>query len=136
MLFRRVNVAGTVQPAVPSSLCTPGPNVLCLSGGRFKVELAARDQRTDNRGPGVSIPQSDLFGYFSIPALTGNASNAEVFVKERAVDKLTSANADIPAGLLSTLTPGPVTPASHSGEQSCEDAPAISRHTPPHDTDH
>jgi hypothetical protein len=47
----------------------------------FTVTLNARDQRTGNTGPGVALPQNDLFGYFSIPALTGNGSNPEVFVK-------------------------------------------------------
>jgi len=47
----------------------------------FNVTLSARDQRTNNTGPGIALPQNDLFGYFSIPALTGNGSNPEVFVK-------------------------------------------------------
>ncbi|MFA6958649.1 MAG: NHL repeat-containing protein [Thermoanaerobaculia bacterium] len=75
------NVTGTPQPAVPPAPCSAGSDKLCLNGGRFKVAVAARDPRTGNQGPGVSIPQSDLFGYFSIPALTGNPSNPEVFVK-------------------------------------------------------
>ncbi len=31
--------------------------------------------------PGIALPQSDVFGYFSIPALTQNPSNPEVFIK-------------------------------------------------------
>jgi sugar lactone lactonase YvrE len=75
------NVAGTPQPSVSPTPCSAGSDKLCLNGGRFKIEVAARDPRTGNRGPGVSIPQGDLFGYFAIPALTGNPSNPEVFVK-------------------------------------------------------
>ena len=54
---------------------------LCLIGNRFEATLVARDQRTGNTGVGSPLPQSDIFGYFSIPALTNNATNPEVFVK-------------------------------------------------------
>jgi PKD repeat protein len=47
----------------------------------FTVTLQATDQRTLRTGPGQAIPQNDLFGYFSIPALTSNPGNPEVFVK-------------------------------------------------------
>jgi hypothetical protein len=54
---------------------------LQLNGGRFDVTLSARDQRTERTGEGQAIPENDLFGYFSIPALTGNPDNPEMFVK-------------------------------------------------------
>lgn len=61
---------------------TGGPcSGLCLIGNRFEASLVARDQRTGNTGVGSPLPQSDIFGYFSIPALTNNATNPEVFVK-------------------------------------------------------
>ena len=47
----------------------------------FTVKLTATDQRTGRTGPGQAIPQSDLFGFFSLPALTSNPGNPEVFVK-------------------------------------------------------
>jgi len=47
----------------------------------FAVKLTATDQRTNRTGPGQAIPQSDLFGFFSLPALTSNPENPEVFVK-------------------------------------------------------
>ncbi len=47
----------------------------------FDVRLTARDQRTGNTAPGQALPQSDVFGYFSLPGLTGNPDNPEVFVK-------------------------------------------------------
>lgn len=46
-----------------------------------KVTLAARDHRSGKTGAGQAIPQNSIFGYFSIPALTNNSSNPEVFVK-------------------------------------------------------
>ncbi|MBI2214439.1 MAG: hypothetical protein HYU52_12405 [Acidobacteria bacterium] len=63
------------------SVCLAQADRLCLSNGRFRVTLTARDPRTGATGPGQSIPQSAIFGYFAIPALTGNPSNPEVFVK-------------------------------------------------------
>lgn len=50
-------------------------------GHPFTVALTATDQRTGRTAPGQAIPQNDLFGYFSIPTLTGNPDNPEVFVK-------------------------------------------------------
>lgn len=47
----------------------------------FSVSLGARDQRTGRTGGGLPIPVSDIFGYFSIPDLTFNPGNPEVFVK-------------------------------------------------------
>jgi hypothetical protein len=47
----------------------------------FTVTLSATDQRTGHTGAGVATPVNDLWGYFSIPAITGNPSNPEVFVK-------------------------------------------------------
>ena len=62
--------------------CGGDVNTLCLNSSHgFFVSLAARDQRTGRTGPGQAIPQNDIFGYFSIPALTSNPDNPEVFVK-------------------------------------------------------
>lgn len=47
----------------------------------FDVTLAAVDQRTGRTGEGRALGRSREFGYFSIPALTGNPDNPEVFVK-------------------------------------------------------
>ena len=55
---------------------------LCLLSSRFRVTLHARDQRSGREGDGVPLAgTSDLFGYFSLPSLTGDANNAEVFLK-------------------------------------------------------
>ena len=47
----------------------------------FDLTLAARDARTGNTGSGKVIGQNDVYGYFSIPAVSGNAGNPEVIVK-------------------------------------------------------
>ena len=74
----------TTSTEAPST-CTPGTNTLCLLGGRFKIEVQAtnRNAGADNgkTAPGVTIPKNDLFGFFSLPGLTGDATNLETFVK-------------------------------------------------------
>jgi hypothetical protein len=58
------------------------PETLVLDAAHpFTVTLTAIDQRTGRTGTGVATAVSDLWGYFSIPAITNNASNPEVFVK-------------------------------------------------------
>ncbi len=57
--------------------CKPGPNTLCLLGGRFSAELDWHNQFDDSRGRGRMIRQSDLTGlvYFN------DKSNLEMVVK-------------------------------------------------------
>ena len=71
----------TVTYLCTTSIQVPSGETLVLQDGRFRVTLIAQDQRTGNSAPGIQIPQNDQFGYFSIPGLTGDASNPEVFVK-------------------------------------------------------
>ncbi|MDQ6891511.1 MAG: PKD domain-containing protein [Acidobacteriota bacterium] len=47
----------------------------------FEVKLTASDPRTGTTGQGQLISQTDIYGTFSIPAITGNSSNPEVIVK-------------------------------------------------------
>jgi PKD repeat protein len=47
----------------------------------FLVTIAARNPSNGQAGPGFAIPQTDIFGYFSLPALTEDPGNPEVFVK-------------------------------------------------------
>ena len=48
----------------------------------FNVTLVATDQHHGNAtGNGVALPQTDILGYFSLPTITNNPSNPEVFVK-------------------------------------------------------
>jgi hypothetical protein len=52
------------------------------SAHSFNVTLVATNQHNNNvTGNGVALPQTDTFGYFSLPSLTQNPSNPEVFVK-------------------------------------------------------
>ncbi len=56
-------------------------NQLILNSARYKVTLNARDQRTGRTAVGYGTAQTGEFGYFSLPELTGDAANPEVFVK-------------------------------------------------------
>jgi hypothetical protein len=71
------------SPPVASgeAACLSSADSLCLLLGRFRVRLNATDPRTGKTGSGVALPQNDLYGYFSIPDLTGNPGNVEVAVK-------------------------------------------------------
>ena len=72
----------TVPVSVGSPCGNDGGLTLPINAGHsFCLSLSAKDPRTGNTGPGVAIPQNGVFGYFSIPALTFNPSNPEVFVK-------------------------------------------------------
>jgi PKD repeat protein len=59
--------------------------LLSQTGHAFEVTLEATDPRTGNTGVGEAIPQNDVFGYFTIPALVPTNPGAplvpEVFVK-------------------------------------------------------
>ena len=74
--------AAGLVPGLEQGLCAGDPGTLCLNAAhRFWVTLSARDQRTGRTGNGLAIPSTDVFGYFSIPDITGNPQNPEVFVK-------------------------------------------------------
>jgi photosystem II stability/assembly factor-like uncharacterized protein len=61
---------------------TPGPGLLILDAAHpFMVTLSATDPHSGATAPGVATQVNDLWGYFSIPAITNNANNPEVFVK-------------------------------------------------------
>jgi PKD repeat protein len=70
----------TVEVAAEDTL-----RLLVQAGHTFEVTLSARDPRTGNTGDGVAVPQNDVFGYFTIPALVPTNPGAplvpEVFVK-------------------------------------------------------
>jgi plastocyanin len=59
--------------------------LLSATGHPFDITLHARDPRTGAEGDGEAVPQNDVFGYFTIPALVPIAPGApvvpEVFVK-------------------------------------------------------
>jgi hypothetical protein len=60
--------------------CVPSTEI-CLLEGKFALSLTAKDPRTGKPGSGLPIPQTDLFGFYAIPDLTGNPDNPEMFVK-------------------------------------------------------
>jgi PKD repeat protein len=47
----------------------------------FDLTLSAVNQRTGASGVGKVIGQNDVYGYFSLPSLSGNAGNPELIVK-------------------------------------------------------
>ena len=59
--------------------------LLNATGHPFELTLEATDPRTGNTGHGEAVPQNDVFGFFTIPALVPQAPGAplvpEVFVK-------------------------------------------------------
>lgn len=65
----------------PSFPCTPAADALCLLGSRFRVRTRAWDWRTGRFATGRAVPQTEGFGYFSLPDLTGDASLPEVLLK-------------------------------------------------------
>ena len=61
---------------------TAGSDTLTLMPTHpFAVTLTATDPRTGTTGQGQLVAQTDIYGIFSIPNITGNASNPEVIVK-------------------------------------------------------
>ena len=83
----KVDALASVQAVAGSGTGGPPPptgNALKLLNGRFEITLSAKDTgRSNKSGNGVPItePGNNLFGYFSIPDLTGNPGNPEVFLK-------------------------------------------------------
>ena len=58
------------------------PGVLTLNAShKFEVRLTARDPRTGRVAAGLAFPVNDFFGYFSLPDITFEPGNPEVFVK-------------------------------------------------------
>jgi photosystem II stability/assembly factor-like uncharacterized protein len=71
-----------------SSAAVPGTRLAAGSGtelsflrGRFRATIRAEDPRTGRIAEGAAIPRADGFGYFSLPAFTGDPRFPEVFVK-------------------------------------------------------
>lgn len=77
----RVLHAGTNGGGVFELALPPADTLSLQTAHPFDVRLSARDQRTGRVAPGLPIPQNDVFGFFSLPGLTGDPGNPEVFVK-------------------------------------------------------
>ncbi len=60
---------------------TASETLRIIASHPFDVSLTATDPRTGATGQGQVISQTDIFGLFSIPDITGNAGNPEVIVK-------------------------------------------------------
>ena len=60
---------------------TESETLRIISSHPFDITLSATDPRTGATGQGQVISQTDIFGLFSIPDITGNAGNPEVIVK-------------------------------------------------------
>lgn len=71
----------TVSGSGGGGTCTPSSLDLCLNSSRFRVNLSAKDPRTGATGSGQATAFNSEVGYYSVPALTGNPNNLEVFVK-------------------------------------------------------
>jgi hypothetical protein len=72
--------AGSTAGVFAFDLSDPG--TLTLNAAHpFTVSLAATDPHSGQVAPGVANQVNDLWGYFSIPAITSNPNNPEVFVK-------------------------------------------------------
>jgi len=74
------NASGT-SSATSAVTVTPSGVLRLNAAHSFDVTLTAHDQRTGADGTGVVIGQNDVYGYFSLPSLSGNAGNPEVIVK-------------------------------------------------------
>ena len=60
---------------------TASDTLRLMSSHPFDVTLSATDPRTGATGQGQVLAQNDIYGIFSIPAITFNAGNPEVIVK-------------------------------------------------------
>lgn len=70
------------QSSTSQAVTVTSSGVLRLNAAHsFDVTLTATNQRTGASGSGVVIGQNDVYGYFSLPTLSGNAGNPEVIVK-------------------------------------------------------
>ncbi|MEO8431834.1 MAG: PKD domain-containing protein [Acidobacteriota bacterium] len=73
---------GTGSASATLAVTVTSDGVLRLNAAHpFDLTLTARDPRTGSTGAGKVIGQNDVYGYFSLPSLSGNAGNPEIIVK-------------------------------------------------------
>lgn len=79
----RLTASNSTGPSSATlSVTVTDATVLRLNGAHsFDLTLSARDPRTGNTGVGKVIGQNDVYGYFSLPTLSGNGGNPELIVK-------------------------------------------------------
>jgi hypothetical protein len=75
------NVTTQFALGVPTA-CVTAADRLCLLN-RYSVTLQAKDNptRTTKEGPGAAVPVNDVFGFFTVPALSANSNDIQAFVK-------------------------------------------------------
>jgi hypothetical protein len=66
--------------ATPAAVTTTD-TLRILSAHPFEVTVSATNPRTGQTGEGQVLLQTDIYGIFSIPDITGNAGNPEIIVK-------------------------------------------------------
>ncbi|MEO8192018.1 MAG: PKD domain-containing protein [Acidobacteriota bacterium] len=74
------NAAGSSIATLPVAV-TPADVLRLNAAHSFDLTLSARDPRTGATGAGIVIGQNDVYGYFGLPTLSGNAGNPELIVK-------------------------------------------------------
>ncbi len=73
--------AVSVSRTTGTGTATGSGTDLSLLKGRFRATLQATDPRTGRTAAGTAIARGDAFGYFSLPAFTGDPNYPEIFVK-------------------------------------------------------
>lgn len=63
----------------PTGPCVAGTTTLCLQNGQYEVKTQATFNNATH--PGHQTKVSEQFGYFSVPGLTADTTNIEIFVK-------------------------------------------------------
>jgi hypothetical protein len=90
-LPRRTAAEAPATATATASACAPGPAALCLAGGRFRVEVAWRNQHAGGtRGAGQAVPLTGATGSFwffarenlelVVKVLDGRALNGKFWV--------------------------------------------------------
>ena len=75
------NASAKEDAAAAPAAVTTTDTLRILSAHPFEVTVSATDPRTGQTGVGQVIFQTDIYGIFSIPDITGNAGNPEIIVK-------------------------------------------------------
>jgi hypothetical protein len=74
------NSCSSVDSAAATvTVCPAG--TLCLTNGRFRVTMLARNPDNNATDTGLAVPENQTFGFFALTGLTGDPNNLEVFVK-------------------------------------------------------
>jgi hypothetical protein len=73
-----VRVAGTPPRAARRASDDPE---LSLLSDRFRIRVTATNPATEAEAAGLAVPQTDRFGFFSLPTATGDPGRPEIFVK-------------------------------------------------------